>query len=162
MKILIIGFVFFLILIFIPDIQKGLDLFFSSPLRHVMAAFAGITFYGWMSFKKEGEELPYFLKLLFVGVNLFFFSVWGVAFFLEISNVTDVLAHIFFLLLGMLLVALLERTYIPAKDWLVKIVTKKSSTERTHRTDVREIEDVLPLPKNIFDPEQYFKPGVFF
>lgn len=152
----------FLLLLFIPDIQKGLDFFFSGSLRHVIAGFAGLTFYGWMSFKKEGEELPHFLKLLFWSVNLFFFSAWGIALFLDISSVTDALAYICFLILGILLVALVERTYIPAKDWVVKTFTKKSSTERTNKTDIREIEDVLPIPKNIFDPEQYFKPGIFF
>lgn len=162
MRILIIGFVFFLILLFIPDIQKGLDLFFSSPLRHMIAIFAGITFYGWMSFKKEGIELPYFLKLLFWGINLLFFFTWCTAFFLDLARVTDGLLYICFLMLGMFLVALTERTYIPIKDWLVNSVTKNSSTERTHRTDVREIDRVLPKAKDNFNPEKYFKTGIFF
>jgi len=162
MKILIIGFVSFLILLFIPDIQKGLDFFFSSPLRHVIASFAGITFYGWMSFKKEGKELPSFLKLLFWGVNLLFFFTWCIAFFLDLARGIDFLLYICFLMLGGFSVALAERTYIPMKDWFVNAVTKNSSTERTHRTDVREIDRVLPKAKDNFDPKKYFKTGVFF
>lgn len=155
-------FLAFLILVFISDIQKGLEFFFSSPLRHLIAGFAGLTFYGWMSFKKEGKELPYFLKLIFWGINLLFFFTWCTAFFFDLARVTDVLLYICFLMLGIFSVGLAERIYIPMKDSLVNAVTKNSSTERTHRTDVREIDLVLPKAKDNFDPEKYFKTGVFF
>ena len=67
---------FVLILLFIPEISSALEAFFSNPFRFVLAVILGAIFYGWMTFKKEGEELPSFLKILFFGTNGLFFIAY--------------------------------------------------------------------------------------
>lgn len=151
--------VFVLILLFIPEISTALESFFSHPFRFVLAVILGAIFYGWLTFKKEGEELPSFLKVLFFGANGLFFIAWGVAFFFEKADLLDALAHIGFLVLGMLLVALLERSYIPFTEKFLSFFTKKAGTERDHLTDVREVareaEKTQSAPS--FDPEDFFQ-----
>lgn len=78
-----------------------------------------MIFYGWMTFKKEGEELPTFLKfLLFFGVNGAFFFAWGVAFFFGKADLLDMVAHVGFLALGMLLVALTASSLLKKNFYL--------------------------------------------
>ena len=131
--------VFVLILLFIPEISQALEVFFSHPFRFALALILGMIFYGWMTFKKEGEELPSFLKVLFFWTNAFFVMVWGVAFFFGKAGWSDALAHGGFLVLGMLVVALLERFYVPFTEKFLSFFTKKAGTERDHLTDVREV-----------------------
>ena len=118
--------VFVLILLFIPEISSALEVFFSHPFRFALALILGVIFYGWMTFKKEGEELPSFLKILFFGTNGLFFIAWGVAFFFEKAVWADALAHGGFLVLGMLVVALLERFYVPFTEKFLSFFTKKA------------------------------------
>lgn len=156
--------IFALIVLFSSDISKGLEFFFSHPLRYLLAGVLGAIFYGWMTFKKEGQELPSFLKVLFFGTNMLFFFAWGVAFFFEKAKLTDLLAHGGFLVLGMLLVALIERSYIPFAEKLLSLFTKKAGTEREHLTDVREIvkEAEKQQESPSFNPENFYEGGRFF
>ena len=153
-----------LLLLFIPEIENFLEIFFSHPFRFFLAVILGMIFFGWMTFKKEGEELPSFLKVLFFGTNAFFVMVWGVAFFFDKSTIFDALAHCGFLVLGMLLIALLERSYIPFTEKFLSFFTKKAGTEREHLTDVRNImkdsenQEISPS----FNPEAFYKKGSFF
>lgn len=52
--------VFVLILLFIPEISQALEVFFSHPFRFALALILGMIFYGWMTFKKEGESFQAF------------------------------------------------------------------------------------------------------
>lgn len=74
----------------------------------------------------------------------------------------DVFKHIFFIFLGIVFIALLERTFLPYKDRLFKSLTKKASTERDGKTDVRKIQDILPKSQGSFDPERYYEKGMIF
>lgn len=150
---------FVLILLFIPEISSALEAFFSNPFRFVLAVILGAIFYGWMTFKKEGEELPSFLKILFFGTNSLFFIAWGVAFFFEKAVWADALAHGGFLVLGMLVVALLERFYVPFTEKILSSFTKKAGTEREHLTDVREVakEAERQQSRPSFDPKEFFQ-----
>lgn len=156
--------IFLLILLFIPEISQTLEIFFSQPFRFFLAAILGVIFYGWMTFKKEGQELPSFLKVLFWGTNALFFIVWGVALCLGKADLLDALAHCGFLVLGMLLVALLERSYIPFTEKLLSFFTKKAGTEREHLTDVRDVvkEAEVQQARPSFNPEKFYKKGSFF
>ena len=151
--------VFVLILLFIPEISQALEVFFSHPFRFALALILGMIFYGWMTFKKEGEELPSFLKLLFFGTNGLFFIAWGVAFFFGKAGWSDALAHGGFLVLGMLVVALLERLYVPFTEKFLSFFTKKAGTERDHLTDVREVAKEAEKKQSApsFDPEGFFQ-----
>lgn len=91
-----------------------------------------------------------------------FFIVWGIAFVFEKSLLTDVFIHILLIFLGILFIAFLERTFIPYKDKLFKSITKKASTERDGKTDVRKIQDFLPTSQGKFDPEDYYEKGLTF
>lgn len=155
---------FVLILLFIPEISSALEAFFSNPFRFVLAVILGAIFYGWMTFKKEGEELPSFLKILFFGTNGLFFIAWGVAFFFEKAVWADALAHGGFLVLGMLVVALLERFYVPFTEKFLSFFTKKAGTERDHLTDVREVAKEAEKKQSApsFDPSAFYKKGSFF
>ena len=156
--------VFVLILLFIPEISQALEVFFSHPFRFALALILGMIFYGWMTFKKEGEELPGFLKLLFFGTNGLFFIAWGVAFFFGKARWSDALAHGSFLVLGMLVVALLERLYVPFTEKFLSFFTKKAGTERDHLTDVREVAKEAEKKQDApsFDPSAFYKKGSFF
>ncbi|WP_441375471.1 type IV secretory system conjugative DNA transfer family protein [Acinetobacter lwoffii] len=151
--------VFVLILLFIPEISQALEVFFSHPFRFALALILGMIFYGWMTFKKEGEELPSFLKLLFFGTNGLFFIAWGVAFFFGKAGWSDALAHGGFLVLGMLVVALLERLYVPFTEKFLSFFTKKAGTERDHLTDVREVAKEAEKKQSApsFDPKGFFQ-----
>lgn len=155
---------FVLILLFIPEISSALEAFFSNPFRFVLAVILGAIFYGWMTFKKEGEELPSFLKILFFGTNGLFFIAWGVAFFFEKAVWADALAHGGFLVLGMLVVALFERFYVPFTEKFLSFFTKKAGTERDHLTDVREVAKEAEKKQSApsFDPSAFYKKGSFF
>ncbi len=117
-----------------------------------------------MTFKKEGEELPSFLKLLFFGTNGLFFIAWGVAFFFGKAGWSDALAHGGFLVLGILAVALLERLYVPFTEKFLSFFTKKAGTERDHLTDVREVAKEAEKKQDApsFDPSAFYKKGSFF
>ena len=156
--------VFVLILLFIPEISQALEVFFSHPFRFALALILGMIFYGWMTFKKEGEELPGFLKLLFFGTNGLFFIAWGVAFFFGKAGWSDALAHGGFLVLGILAVALLERLYVPFTEKFLSFFTKKAGTERDHLTDVREVAKEAEKKQDApsFDPSAFYKKGSFF
>ena len=156
--------VFVLILLFIPEISQALEVFFSHPFRFALALILGMIFYGWMTFKKEGEELPGFLKLLFFGTNGLFFIAWGVAFFFGKAGWSDALAHGGFLVLGMLVIALLERLYVPFTEKFLSFFTKKAGTERDHLTDVREVAKEAEKKQSApsFNPENFYKAGSFF
>ena len=156
--------VFVLGLLFIPEISKALEVFFSHPFRFALALILGMIFYGWMTFKKEGEELPSFLKLLFFGTNGLFFIAWGVAFFFGKARWSDALAHGGFLVLGILAVALLERLYVPFTEKFLSFFTKKAGTERDHLTDVREVAKEAEKKQDApsFDPSAFYKKGSFF
>lgn len=156
--------VFVLVLLFIPEISTALEVFFSHPFRFALALILGMIFYGWMTFKKEGEELPSFLKLLFFGTNGLFFIAWGVAFFFGKARWSDALAHGSFLVLGMLVVALLERLYVPFTEKFLSFFTKKAGTERDHLTDVREVAKEAEKKQDApsFDPSAFYKKGSFF
>lgn len=156
--------VFVLILLFIPEISSALEVFFSHPFRFALALILGMIFYGWMTFKKEGEELPSFLKLLFFGANGLFFIAWGTAFYFGKAVLLDALAHGGFLVLGMLLVALLERSYIPFTEKFLSFFTKKAGTERDHLTDVREVAKEAEKKQSApsFNPQNFYKVGSFF
>lgn len=156
--------VFVLILLFIPEISSSLEVFFSHPFRFALALILGMIFYGWMTFKKEGEELPSFLKLLFFGTNGLFFIAWGVAFFFGKAGWSDALAHCGFLVLGMLVIALLERFYVPFTEKFLSFFTKKAGTERDHLTDVREVAKEAEKKQSApsFDPSAFYKKGSFF
>ncbi len=156
--------VFVLILLFIPEISSALEVFFSHSFRFALALILGMIFYGWMTFKKEGEELPSFLKLLFFGTNGLFFIAWGVAFFFGKARWSDALAHGSFLVLGMLVVALLERLYVPFTEKFLSFFTKKAGTERDHLTDVREVAKEAEKKQDApsFDPSAFYKKGSFF
>ena len=155
---------FVLILLFIPEISSALEAFFSNPFRFVLAVILGAIFYGWMTFKKEGEELPSFLKILFFGTNGLFFIAWGVAFFFEKAVWADALAHGGFLVLGMLVVALLERFYVPFTEKFLSFFTKKAGTERDHLTDVREVAREAEKSQSApsFNPQNFYRSGSFF
>lgn len=150
--------VFVLVLLFIPEISTALEIFFSNSFRFALALILGMIFYGWMTFKKEGEELPSFLKLLFFGTNGLFFIGWGVAFFFGKAGWSDALAHGGFLVFGMLVIALLERLYVPFTEKFLSLFTKKAGTERDHLTDVREVAKEAEKKQSApsFDPEIYF------
>ena len=156
--------VFVLVLLFIPEISSALEVFFSHPLRFALALILGVIFYGWMTFKKEGEELPSFLKILFFGTNGLFFIAWGVAFFFEKAVWADALAHGGFLVLGMLVVALLERFYVPFTEKFLSFFTKKAGTERDHLTDVREVAREAEKSQSApsFNPQNFYRSGSFF
>ena len=156
--------VFVLVLLFSPEISAALGIFFSHPLRFALALILGMIFYGWMTFKKEGEELPSFLKLLFFGTNGLFFIAWGVAFFFGKAGWSDALAHGGFLVLGILAVALLERLYVPFTEKFLSFFTKKAGTERDHLTDVREVAKEAEKKQDApsFDPSAFYKKGSFF
>lgn len=156
--------VFVLVLLFIPEISTALEIFFSNPFRFALALILGVIFYGWMTFKKEGEELPSFLKLLFFGTNGLFFMAWGVAFFFGKAGWSDALAHGGFLVLGMLVIALLERFYVPFTEKSLSFFTKKAGTERDHLTDVREVAKEAEKKQSApsFDPSAFYKKGSFF
>ncbi len=156
--------VFVLVLLFSPEISAALGIFFSHPLRFALALILGMIFYGWMTFKKEGEELPSFLKLLFFGTNGLFFIAWGVAFFFGKARWSDALAHGGFLVLGILAVALLERLYVPFTEKFLSFFTKKAGTERDHLTDVREVAKEAEKKQDApsFDPSAFYKKGSFF
>lgn len=156
--------VFVLVLLFFPEISAALEIFFSHPLRFALALILGMIFYGWMTFKKEGEELPSFLKLLFFGTNGLFFIAWGVAFFFGKAGWSDALAHGGFLVLGILAVALLERLYVPFTEKFLSFFTKKAGTERDHLTDVREVAKEAEKKQDApsFDPSAFYKKGSFF
>jgi hypothetical protein len=156
--------VFVLVLLFIPEISTALEVFFSHPFRFALALILGMIFYGWMTFKKEGEELPSFLKLLFFGTNGLFFIAWGVAFFFGKAGWSDALAHGGFLVLGILAVALLERLYVPFTEKFLSFFTKKAGTERDHLTDVREVAKEAEKKQDApsFDPSAFYKKGSFF
>lgn len=156
--------VFILVLLFFPEISAALEIFFSHPLRFALALILGMIFYGWMTFKKEGEELPSFLKLLFFGTNGLFFIAWGVAFFFGKAGWSDALAHGGFLVLGILAVALLERLYVPFTEKFLSFFTKKAGTERDHLTDVREVAKEAEKKQDApsFDPSAFYKKGSFF
>lgn len=156
--------VFVLILLFIPEISSALEVFFSHPFRFALALILGMIFYGWMTFKKEGEELPSFLKLLFFGTNGLFFIAWSVAFFFGKAGWSDALAHGGFLVLGMLVIALLERFYVPFTEKFLSFFTKKAGTERDHLTDVREVAKEAEKKQSApsFDPSAFYKKGSFF
>jgi hypothetical protein len=155
---------FVLVLLFIPEISTALETFFLSPFRFALAVILGAIFYGWMTFKKEGEELPSFLKVLFFGANGLFFIAWSAASFFGKADLFDLAAHAGFLMFGMLVVALLERSYIPFAEKILSFFTKKAGTERDHLTDVREVargaEKVQSAPS--FNPENFYKAGSFF
>ena len=153
-----------LLLLFIPEIENFLEIFFSHPFRFFLAVILGMIFFGWMTFKKEGEELPSFLKVLFFGTNAFFVMVWGVAFFFDKSTIFDALAHGGFLVLGMLLIALFERSYIPFTEKFLSVFTKKAGTERDHLTDVREVakDAEKQQERPSFNPEDFYESGKFF
>lgn len=155
---------FVLILLFIPEISSALEVFFSHPFRFVLAVILGAIFYGWMTFKKEGEELPSFLKVLFFAANGLFFIAWGTAFFFGKADLLDAVAHSGFLVIGMLLVALLERSYIPFTEKFLSFFTKKAGTERDHLTDVREVAKEAEKKQDApsFDPSAFYKKGSFF
>lgn len=155
---------FLLVLFLIPQFLISLELFFSHSFRYFLAIGLGVVFYCWLTFKKEGQELPSFLKVLFFGTNALFFIAWGIAVFIEKATLNDAIAHSCFLLLGMLLAALLERSYIPSVEKILSVFTKKAGTERDHLTDVREVakqaEKSNAAPA--FNPENYYMEGRFF
>ena len=155
---------FILVMLYISEISTTLDLFFSHPMRFALALILGAIFYGWLTVKKEGEELPTFLKLLFFGVNGAFFAAWGVAFFFGKADLLDMVAHVGFLALGMLLVALIERSFVPFKEKFLSFFTKKAGTERDHLTDVREVAREAEKSQSApsFDPSAFYKAGSFF
>lgn len=153
---------FFLVLFLIPQLLVFLELFFSHPFRYFLAVGLGVVFYCWLIFKKDGKELPYLLKIIFFGLNLVFFIVWGVALFIGKASGLDGLVHILFIFLGILLVSLTERIFIPYRDKILKFFTKKASTERDGKTDVRNIENFLPKSQGPFNPEDYYEKGMFF
>lgn len=124
----------------------------------------GGVFYLGMIYKNDRNEFPYFIRIFLWGSNALFFIVWGVAFFFEKAEFIDAFLHCCFLAIGIFVLALIERSYIPFMEKIQSIFTKKAGTEREHLTDVRdvakeaEIQDKSPS----FDPKTYFKEGKVF
>ena len=67
-------FCIFLVVVYSSTIGEALELFFSHPFRYFLALILGGIFYAWMAFKKQGEELSHFFKVLFLGINTLFLS----------------------------------------------------------------------------------------
>jgi hypothetical protein len=63
--------------VYSSTIGEALELFFSHPFRYFLALILGGIFYVWMAFKKQGEELSHFFKVLFWGINTLFLSFGG-------------------------------------------------------------------------------------
>lgn len=65
--------------------------------------------------------------------------------------------------LGIAAMFLMMRYLTPKLDWLSFSVTKKSSTERNKKTDVRQIQKHLPDSQKMYVPTDYFnaKHGIF-
>ena len=164
MKIWLLLFITFLTLIFLPDIEKGLEFFFSSPVRYFIAIFLGGVFYVGMIYKNDRNEFPRFIRVFLWGSNALFFIVWGVGFFFEKAEFIDAFLHCCFFAIGLFVLALLERSYIPFMEKIQSFFTKKAGTEREHLTDVRDVakeaetQDKSPS----FDPKSYFKEGKVF
>ena len=64
----------FLLVVYSSVIGEALELFFSHSFRYFLALILGGIFYAWIAFKKQGEELSHYFKVLFWGINTLFLS----------------------------------------------------------------------------------------
>jgi len=122
------------------------------------------------SYKEESQlRFKMWLSTLIIAL-----LIWPGLYFILPSMIFDIyqqtysfpLEHLYFNLYGLIagafLVLIWWRFLEPNLiNWL-QILTRQSKSERTHRTDVRDISKYLPSTKKTYDPRKYFKKDSIF